>query len=223
MFREFFYLQKTLILLLAAVALFLTSCAGKNICKGQRICVSVIEKSNKEPIVNAVIQSTDNRFFTSVRTDDGGRYCFLIYKSWFIIRPKMPAFVTKLGYDTLWIKNLFKIKKPLELTVSITDSIYGFAEKMPEFIGRQESLLIYLSKNFSFPSREDIQMSMIASFTIDTLGNIISPQIVSPRYTDRLTPAEKEFLRVIRLMPAWIPGEHKGKKVNVKMVLPLKF
>ena len=34
---------------------------------------------------------------------------------------------------------------------------------------------------------------------------------------------DEEALRVIKLMPKWIPGENKGKKVNVAFYLPIKF
>ena len=38
--------------------------------------------------------------------------------------------------------------------------------------------------------------------------------------SDRL---DAEALRVINAMPKWKPGEKDGKKVNVKMVLPIVF
>ncbi|PIE88554.1 MAG: energy transducer TonB, partial [Bacteroidetes bacterium] len=30
-------------------------------------------------------------------------------------------------------------------------------------------------------------------------------------------------LRVVRKMPAWIPGKHEGKPVRVKYNLPIRF
>ena len=34
---------------------------------------------------------------------------------------------------------------------------------------------------------------------------------------------DEEALKVVKSMPDWIPGEQKGKPVNVQMALPIKF
>jgi hypothetical protein len=137
---------------------------------------TVIDLQTKQKLEKVSVVSPDKRF--NAVTDSNGYFAdtFLYGRT----QPVMPVSFTKEGYYSIEIPDIFAIEKPIEL-VKIPppnfDTVYKFAEKMPEFIGRQESLLIYLSKNFSFPSKGDIQMSMVASFTIDTSGNIISPQI----------------------------------------------
>ncbi len=39
---------------------------------------------------------------------------------------------------------------------------------------------------------------------------------------DSLTVVEKEALKAVGNHQDWIPGYHKGKKVAVKLILPLK-
>jgi protein TonB len=34
---------------------------------------------------------------------------------------------------------------------------------------------------------------------------------------------DKEAIRAIKAMPKWIPGEHEGKTVSVRMTLPVSF
>ena len=34
---------------------------------------------------------------------------------------------------------------------------------------------------------------------------------------------DEESIRVIGSMPDWAPGEQNGKKVNVRMIIPIKF
>jgi len=34
---------------------------------------------------------------------------------------------------------------------------------------------------------------------------------------------DEEAIRVVKMMPKWIPGEHRGTKVDVQFNLPIKF
>ena len=60
---------------------------------------------------------------------------------------------------------------------------------------------------------------VIAQFVVGTDGELLEPSIIR-------SPSESmsaEVLRVIREMPAWVPGKHNGEKVQVSFVLPIQF
>ena len=99
--------------------------------------------------------------------------------------------------------------------------IYKAVEQMPEYPGGQGALLKFIGDNLKYPEEMSgcFQGSVIVQYYVDTLGHVCDPQIV--RGLD--STLDKEVLRVIRLFPDFIPGQHKGKKVNVYMKLPISF
>ncbi len=99
--------------------------------------------------------------------------------------------------------------------------IYNVVEQMPEFPGGQAALLKFIGDNLKYP-KETVgcfQGSVRVKFYVDTLGHVCDPQIV--RGLD--SALDREVLRVVRLFPDFIPGQHEGKKVNVYMNLPISF
>jgi len=59
----------------------------------------------------------------------------------------------------------------------------------------------------------------VVSFIIKKEGNIENIKIVRS--------ISKEFdlrlIEILKSLPKWIPGKHKGKKVNVKIIFPIKI
>ena len=99
--------------------------------------------------------------------------------------------------------------------------IYQFVEQMPEFPGGQMAMLKFIADNLKYPTEMMgcFQSSVIVKFYVDTLGHVCDPKIV--RGLD--SALDREVLRVVRLFPEFTPGQHKGKKVNVYMNLPISF
>ncbi len=99
--------------------------------------------------------------------------------------------------------------------------IYNVVEQMPEFPGGQAALLKFIGDNLKYPKEMVgcFQGSVRVRFYVDTLGHVCDPQIV--RGLD--SALDREVLRVVRLFPDFIPGQHEGKKVNVYMNLPISF
>lgn len=99
--------------------------------------------------------------------------------------------------------------------------IYNVVEQMPEFPGGQAALLKFIGDNLKYP-KETVgcfQGSVRVRFYVDTLGHVCDPQIV--RGLD--SALDREVVRVVRLFPDFIPGQHEGRKVNVYMNLPISF
>lgn len=101
------------------------------------------------------------------------------------------------------------------------NKIYHVVEQMPEFHGGPGAMLKFIADNLKYPlgMADDFQSSVIVKFYVDTLGHVCDPQIV--RGSD--SALDREVLRVVRLLPEFIPGRHEGKKVNVYMNLPIRF
>tara|TARA_B100000809_G_scaffold13391_2_gene12231 strand:+ start:1179 stop:2036 length:858 start_codon:yes stop_codon:yes gene_type:complete len=112
-----------------------------------------------------------------------------------------------------------------DIEIIIEDSIsttYTFVDEMPEFVGGIDSLFSFLEKNLVYPEKEktsNIQGKVYVNFIIDRYGAVIEP-IILRGLTEN---CDNEVLRVVKLMPKWIPGEHRGKKVKVSYNLPIKF
>ena len=103
------------------------------------------------------------------------------------------------------------------------DESIGSLPKYPDGI---DNLLKFLDKNLVYP--EACQNSgesgkMIVEFEVDTDGYIIKKSVTI--YPSSKHPEFKEeILRVIRMMPKWIPAKnYKGEPICVKYRIPVTF
>lgn len=105
---------------------------------------------------------------------------------------------------------------------STEEDIFEVVEKMPRFKGGTTALMQYLSKNIHYPTtamEAGRQGRVTVQFIVTKDGNIEQVKIlrgVSPEL-------DTEAIRVISSMPKWIPGEQRGKRVNVKYTVPVMF
>ncbi len=99
---------------------------------------------------------------------------------------------------------------------------YLVVEKMPRFPGGEENLLRFIKKNIRYPKeaqQKNIQGKVYVSVTIDKTGKPTNPKIktgVNPLL-------DAEAIRIVRIMPKWIPGETRNKKVSVLYLIPINF
>lgn len=99
-----------------------------------------------------------------------------------------------------------------------------FADVMPEFVGGIDSLFSFLEQNLVYPEWElenNIQGTVYVSFTVTEKGEVIDPKIV--RTVTEAKDFDSEVIKIIEMMPNWVPGEQDGKKVAVQYHLPIKF
>lgn len=100
--------------------------------------------------------------------------------------------------------------------------IYTIVDKMPSYTYGEEELYKFILHNMRYPvkaKQEGIQGKILCSFVVGMDGAISNIEVV-----EGLDPElDKEAIRVLGLMPRWIPGENKGVKVNVKCLLPVDF
>jgi len=110
---------------------------------------------------------------------------------------------------------------PASPSVSI-DSVYNFVDKMPEFPGGEKEVVKFLSQTMRFPEeaqKKGDHGKVIVQFVITKTGKVENAKVlkgVSPEL-------DNEALRVIGLLPDWIPGEKNGAKVSVYRIIPIQF
>jgi TonB family protein len=95
-----------------------------------------------------------------------------------------------------------------------------FAEKMPEYSGGIDAMFVFILYP-SLEKEEGIEGTVYLKIIVGEDGSISNPTVV--RGINGHLNFEKEAIRVIQLMPKWIPGENGGKKVSVEYTLPFKF
>jgi len=97
---------------------------------------------------------------------------------------------------------------------------YVDVDKKPEFIGGNDSLYRFIAKNLKYPNTDvDAEDLVVCQFIVEkdgSISNIIIEQSIE-------LPFDKEAIRVLELMPNWIPAEKNGKKVRVYKLLPINF
>lgn len=117
-----------------------------------------------------------------------------------------------------------KIKKVDSIETSFDSVDYADLDELPQFPGGNQALLTFLSSNIIYPDsakNNGITGKVYISFVINPDGKLSDAKILrGARYCSE---CDLEALRVILLMPDWIPGKQKGKAVKVKYMLPIKF
>ncbi|MDD3037702.1 TonB family protein [Bacteroides sp.] len=108
-----------------------------------------------------------------------------------------------------------------------TDSIEMITEEvlmgevainMPEFPGGRAVCMDFIRKNLKYPNLH-ISGRVIVQFTVTKEGKIANAEVIHS-----LHPLfDKEALRVVNMMPRWVPGKQLGKPVQVKYKLPILF
>jgi len=99
---------------------------------------------------------------------------------------------------------------------------YIVLDTMPEFPGGDTAKFAFFRRNFRYPDAEfeqAIQGTVMVDLTVGPEGTIRGIRI-----TERVSPGiDREALRVLALMPAWVPGRLHGTPVRAKIHLPIRF
>lgn len=96
-----------------------------------------------------------------------------------------------------------------------------FVQQYPVFPGGDNAMMSFIQSNYRFPRHVDMysQGIIYVRFVVSHKGDIADVAIergISP-------DLDKEAMRVVRSMPQWEPGKHRGRPVNVRMIIPMKI
>ena len=93
---------------------------------------------------------------------------------------------------------------------------------LPKYAGGEMAMFAFLCKNVKYPesaAKDSIQGRVVVKFTVQADGAVKDASVVKS-----VCPAlDEEAIRVVMLMPRWIPGEKDGKKVACSFSLPISF
>lgn len=94
------------------------------------------------------------------------------------------------------------------------------SEIFPEYPGGNSELIKFVNKNRQYEGKDKRNVGTVfVRFIVEKDGSITEPEIArgfSEYYN-------KEAIRIIGLMPKWIPGSQNGRPVRILMNVPIKF
>jgi TonB family protein len=118
------------------------------------------------------------------------------------------------------VKVIFTL--PIKFQLDGPAPIYTELDTMPRYPEGEEAMFQFLAKNVKYSKRareNKFQGTVKVVFVVNADGTISNP-IIKERVGGG---CDEEAVRVILLMPKWIPGVKNGKNVAAYYTLPIKF
>jgi periplasmic protein TonB len=104
------------------------------------------------------------------------------------------------------------------------EQVYDMAniEQQPQFPGGDAELMSFINKNTKYPAialENRVQGKVIVEFVVSKSG-----KVTKVRVKRSVDPAlDREAVRVVELIPDFIPGKQNGQNVPVTYMLPVSF
>lgn len=102
--------------------------------------------------------------------------------------------------------------------------VYPFTEEPAQFPGGATALRKFLANNMVYPQRaveEGLQGKCYITFIVSAEGELLQP--IVQKGVHRCPECDAEALRIISIMPKWIPAKEKGKAVYSRFNLPFSY
>lgn len=100
--------------------------------------------------------------------------------------------------------------------------VYTIVQEQPEFRGGEKELTHFIQSHLHYPSVDSakhIQGRVLIRFVVNEKGKVENVKV-----TQGVSPAiDAEAVRVVRLLPEFLPGKMMGKPVKVYFNLPITF
>lgn len=99
---------------------------------------------------------------------------------------------------------------------------YAELDQKPQFKGGEGAMLRFIGANLKYPTvavDNNLQGTVTVRFVVSNTGDIKNVEVVKGFHI----LCEKEAVRVVKMMPKWIPAKYKGQNVSVYYSLPIKF
>ena len=94
----------------------------------------------------------------------------------------------------------------------------------PQFVGGESELSSFINKNLQYPQEEKnngLQGRVYITFVIDRDGSVTNVELYKGLKDG--PGCDKEAIRIVGLMPKWIPGKVNGHPAKVRYIVPIKF
>jgi len=99
--------------------------------------------------------------------------------------------------------------------------VYG-VEQMPQFPGGEEELMKFIQQNLNYPKKAaeaGLEGRSTIRFIVGRDGVVRDATVIRGFNAD----CDEEALRVVKLLPIWIPGKQNGQNVSVYYTLPIVY
>ena len=102
----------------------------------------------------------------------------------------------------------------------VFEMVGELVEQMPSYPGGAYALMKFLADNIKYPSTcENIQGKVVCTFYVEEDGSVSDINVVKSVHPQ----LDAEAVRVLSLMPKWIPGKRNGELTKVKYTFPITF
>lgn len=105
-----------------------------------------------------------------------------------------------------------------------SDNVILIVENPPTFPGGFEKLYKFLGGKMKYPKearKSGIQGRVVVGFVVEKDGSVNAESVKIEQSAHPLL--DEEAIRVVKLMPRWTPGNHKGRNVRVMTRIPITF
>ena len=102
------------------------------------------------------------------------------------------------------------------------DDIFTVVEQSPSFVGGEEARISFLQANIHYPDTArswGIQGKVFVTFVVEKDGSLSNVRVLKGIGGG----CDEEAVRVVKMMPRWIPGRQRGEAVRVQFNLPIKY
>ena len=99
---------------------------------------------------------------------------------------------------------------------------YMIVEQMPEFPGGEEAMMQYIAEQVKYPAeakKAGAYGRVFIGFIVEPDGSLSDYKVLRGIGYG----CDEEALRVVKSMPKWQPGMHRGKAVRVQYLVPVNF
>ena len=100
--------------------------------------------------------------------------------------------------------------------------VYQIVEQMPEFPNGEEALMQYIAEQVKYPAeakKAGAYGRVFIGFIVEPDGGLSDFKVLRGIGYG----CDEEALRVVKSMPKWQPGMHRGKAVRVQYLVPVNF
>lgn len=106
--------------------------------------------------------------------------------------------------------------------ITENEDVYSIVDVMPRFEAGEAALGRFISKQLRYPvdaRQGGVEGRILCTFIVAKDGSISNIEVVQGKHPS----LDLEAVRVLSIMPRWIPGKNSGENVNVKCMLPIDF
>ncbi|MBR6931401.1 MAG: energy transducer TonB [Bacteroidales bacterium] len=99
---------------------------------------------------------------------------------------------------------------------------YMIVEQMPEFPDGEEAMMQYIAEQVKYPAeakKAGAYGRVFIGFIVEPDGSLSDIKVLRGMGYG----CDEEALRVVKSMPKWQPGMHRGKAVRVQYLVPVNF